>query len=213
MLVEAASTMLIFSKSSLFLWAEAVATTCYTQNRSLIHTRYKKTPYELLRDRKPNLKYLNVFGTLCYPTNDSEDLGKQKPKSDIRIFIGPELQPLTSGHINLGLVQNQAASTLTKPPSKNDLDLLFQPMFDEYFEQSPSVVSMTVFAETLLPPDTTEDYSFTTIDPDAPFLSTTLTTETTVTPLQSTNVEEPNNENAKFENDTFINPFSPRLPS
>ncbi|GJV34256.1 copia protein [Tanacetum coccineum] len=85
-------------------------------------------------------------------------------------------------------------------------------MFDEYFEQSPSAVSMTVFAETLLPPDTTGDYSSTTIDPDAPSLSTTLTTETTVTPLQSTNVEEPNNENAKFENDTFINPFSPRLP-
>ncbi|GKF41354.1 integrase, catalytic region, zinc finger, CCHC-type containing protein, partial [Tanacetum coccineum] len=37
-LVEAARTMLIFSKAPLFLWAEAVATACYTQNRSLIHT-------------------------------------------------------------------------------------------------------------------------------------------------------------------------------
>ncbi|GJT59535.1 retrovirus-related pol polyprotein from transposon TNT 1-94, partial [Tanacetum coccineum] len=34
-LVEAARTMLIFSKAPLFLWAEAVATACYTQNRSL----------------------------------------------------------------------------------------------------------------------------------------------------------------------------------
>ncbi|GJR93993.1 putative reverse transcriptase domain-containing protein [Tanacetum coccineum] len=51
-LVEAASTMLIFSKSPLFLWAKAVATSCYTQNRSLIHTLYNKTPYELLKDRK-----------------------------------------------------------------------------------------------------------------------------------------------------------------
>ncbi|GJT43387.1 retrovirus-related pol polyprotein from transposon TNT 1-94 [Tanacetum coccineum] len=75
-LVEAARTMLIFSKSLLFLWAEAVATTCYTQNRSLIHTCYNKTPYELLRDRKPELKHLHIFGALCYPTNDFEDIRK-----------------------------------------------------------------------------------------------------------------------------------------
>ncbi|GJY37815.1 retrovirus-related pol polyprotein from transposon TNT 1-94 [Tanacetum coccineum] len=84
-LVEAARTMLIFSKSLLFLWAEAVATSCYTQNRSLVHTRYNKTPYELLRDRKPKLKYLHVFGALCYQTNDFEDLRKLQPKADIGI--------------------------------------------------------------------------------------------------------------------------------
>ncbi|GKD40076.1 retrovirus-related pol polyprotein from transposon TNT 1-94, partial [Tanacetum coccineum] len=38
-LVEAAQIMLIFSKALMFLWEEAVATACYTQNRSLIHTR------------------------------------------------------------------------------------------------------------------------------------------------------------------------------
>nr|GEU64006.1 retrotransposon protein, putative, unclassified [Tanacetum cinerariifolium] len=73
-LVEATRTMLIFSKSPFFLWAEAVATVCYTQNCSLIHPRYNKTPYELLIDRKPELKYLHVLGALCYPTNDFEDL-------------------------------------------------------------------------------------------------------------------------------------------
>nr|GEV56623.1 putative ribonuclease H-like domain-containing protein [Tanacetum cinerariifolium] len=61
MLVEAVRTMLIFSKSQLSLWAEDVATTCYTQNRSVIYTRYNKTLYELLRDRKPKLKYLYVL--------------------------------------------------------------------------------------------------------------------------------------------------------
>nr|GEU84502.1 retrovirus-related Pol polyprotein from transposon TNT 1-94 [Tanacetum cinerariifolium] len=40
-------TMLIFSKAPMFLWAKAVATACYTQNQSLIHTRHNKTPYEL----------------------------------------------------------------------------------------------------------------------------------------------------------------------
>ncbi|GJZ93628.1 integrase, catalytic region, zinc finger, CCHC-type containing protein [Tanacetum coccineum] len=75
-LVEAARTMLIFSKSLLFIWVEAVATACYTQNRSPIHTHYNKTPYELLRDRKLELKYLYIFGALCFPTNDFEDIGK-----------------------------------------------------------------------------------------------------------------------------------------
>ncbi|GKE91798.1 retrovirus-related pol polyprotein from transposon TNT 1-94, partial [Tanacetum coccineum] len=57
-LVKAARTMLIFSKAPLFLWAEAVATACYTQNRSLIHTLHNKTPYELVHDKKPNLSFL-----------------------------------------------------------------------------------------------------------------------------------------------------------
>ncbi|GJY84836.1 retrovirus-related pol polyprotein from transposon TNT 1-94 [Tanacetum coccineum] len=67
--------------------AAAISTTCFTQNYSLIHTRYNKTPYELLKDRKPNVQYFHVFGSLCYPTNDREDLGKMKPKPDIGIFI------------------------------------------------------------------------------------------------------------------------------
>ncbi|GJZ06587.1 retrovirus-related pol polyprotein from transposon TNT 1-94, partial [Tanacetum coccineum] len=56
-LVEAARTMLIFSKAPMFLWAEAVATACYTQNRSLIHTRHDKTPYELVHNKKPDLTF------------------------------------------------------------------------------------------------------------------------------------------------------------
>ncbi|GJU01038.1 retrovirus-related pol polyprotein from transposon TNT 1-94 [Tanacetum coccineum] len=87
-LVEAARTMLIFAQAPLFLWAEAIATACYTQNRSIIRRRHGKTPYELLHDRKPDLSYLHVFGALCYPNNDSENLGKFQAKADIGIFIG-----------------------------------------------------------------------------------------------------------------------------
>nr|GEV42719.1 retrovirus-related Pol polyprotein from transposon TNT 1-94 [Tanacetum cinerariifolium] len=65
---------------------------CYNcllyQNRSLIHPQYNKTPYELHRGRKLDLKFLHVFGALCYPTNNGKDLGELKPKSDIGIFIG-----------------------------------------------------------------------------------------------------------------------------
>nr|GEZ53595.1 integrase, catalytic region, zinc finger, CCHC-type, peptidase aspartic, catalytic [Tanacetum cinerariifolium] len=87
-LVKADRTMLIFSKALMFLWAEAVATACYTKNRSLIHTRHNKTPYEPVHDKKPNLTFLRVFVTLCYPTNDSKDLGKLQPTTNIGIFVG-----------------------------------------------------------------------------------------------------------------------------
>ncbi|GJV22234.1 retrovirus-related pol polyprotein from transposon TNT 1-94 [Tanacetum coccineum] len=79
----------------------------------------------------------------------------------------PELQPLTHRHISSGLVQNQVVSTSAKPPLKNDLDLLFQPMFDEYFKPPLSVVSTTIFAATLPTPDTDEASSSTSIDQDA----------------------------------------------
>ncbi|GKA54253.1 retrovirus-related pol polyprotein from transposon TNT 1-94 [Tanacetum coccineum] len=178
-LVEAARTMLIFSKAPMFLWAEAVATACYTQNRSLIHPLHNQTPYELVHDKKPDLKFLRIFGALCYPTNDSEDLGKLKAKADIGIFIGyapnrkgyriynkrtwkimetihvevdelteqmasmhigtrPEPNLLTPGPTSSGLVPNLFPAPPYVPPTKKYLEILFQPMYDEYFEP-PSV--------------------------------------------------------------------------
>ncbi|GJS85604.1 retrovirus-related pol polyprotein from transposon TNT 1-94 [Tanacetum coccineum] len=95
-LVEAARTMLIFSRLPEFLWAEAVVTTCFTQNRSIINTRHNKTPYELLRGRKPNVEYFHVFGSLCYPTNGRDDLRKMKPKADIGKYCGSEKSRLVA---------------------------------------------------------------------------------------------------------------------
>nr|GEX99976.1 integrase, catalytic region, zinc finger, CCHC-type, peptidase aspartic, catalytic [Tanacetum cinerariifolium] len=86
-LVEAARTMLIFSKALIFLWTETMATACYTQNWSLIYTRHNNTSYELVHNKKPDLTFFRVFGALCYPTNDSEDLGKLQPTADIGIFV------------------------------------------------------------------------------------------------------------------------------
>nr|GEZ80850.1 hypothetical protein [Tanacetum cinerariifolium] len=87
-LIEAARTMLIYAQAPLFLWAEAVATACFTQNRSITRLRHGKTPYELLHSKLPDLSFFHVFGALCYPTNDSKNLGKLQPKADIEIFIG-----------------------------------------------------------------------------------------------------------------------------
>ncbi|GKA96864.1 hypothetical protein Tco_0818959 [Tanacetum coccineum] len=125
-----------------------------------------------MHDQKPNIKYLHVFGALCYPTNDSEDLGKLKPKANIR----PELQLITPGSISLGLVQNPSSLTPYVQPSKKDWDILFQPMFDEYFQLSASVVSRVPPVVTLIPADTTGTPSSTSIDHDAPSASTSQTT-------------------------------------
>nr|GEY66548.1 retrovirus-related Pol polyprotein from transposon TNT 1-94 [Tanacetum cinerariifolium] len=86
-LVEAARTMLIFSRAPVFLWAEAIATACFTQNRSIVHYRFNKTPYELINGRKPYISFLHVFGALCYLKNDREDIGKLGAKGDIGFFI------------------------------------------------------------------------------------------------------------------------------
>nr|GEZ86997.1 hypothetical protein [Tanacetum cinerariifolium] len=87
-LIEAARTILIYDQAPLFLWAEAVATACFTQNCSIIRLRHRKTLYELLHNKLPDLSFFHVFGALCYPTNDSENLDKLQPKADIGIFIG-----------------------------------------------------------------------------------------------------------------------------
>nr|GEY30274.1 ribonuclease H-like domain-containing protein [Tanacetum cinerariifolium] len=68
--------------------AEAIATACFTQNRSIIHRRFNKTPYELINERKLDISFLHVFGALCYPKNDRKDIGKHGAKGDIGFFIG-----------------------------------------------------------------------------------------------------------------------------
>ncbi|GKE38835.1 retrovirus-related pol polyprotein from transposon TNT 1-94 [Tanacetum coccineum] len=209
--MEAARTMLIFSKALMFLWAEVIATACHTQNRSLIHTRHNKTPYELVHNKKPDLTFFQVFGALCYPTNDSEDLGKLQPMTDIGIFVGyapsrkgyriynkitrrimetihvqfdkltEQMAPvqlstgpaptfLMSGQISSGLVPNLVPTAPYVPPTNKELEILFQPMFDEYLE--PPRAERLVYpalADSVLV-NSAGTPSSTTIDQDAPSL-------------------------------------------
>ncbi|GJS69237.1 retrovirus-related pol polyprotein from transposon TNT 1-94 [Tanacetum coccineum] len=142
-LVEAARTMLIFSKAPMFLWAEAVATACYTQNRSLIHTRHDKTPYELVHNKKPDLTFFRVFGALCYPTNDSENLGKLQPRADIGIFIG--YAPSRKGYRIYNKRTRQIMETI-------------HVQFDELTEQMAPVQSSPGPAPNLLTPGPTNKF-------------------------------------------------------
>nr|GFB56948.1 retrovirus-related Pol polyprotein from transposon TNT 1-94 [Tanacetum cinerariifolium] len=221
-LIEAARTMLIYAQAPLFLWAEAVATACFTQNRSIIRLRHGKTPYELMHGKQPDLSYFHVFGALCYPTNDGENVGKLQPKADIGIFIGyapsnkavriynrrtrrivetihvdfdelttmaseqsssgPALQEMISGTISPGLVQKPSSSTSFVPPSRNDWDLLFQPLFDELLNPPPSIDNQDAkviapIAEVIpqVHDDSTGSPSSTEVDQDAPTSSKSLT--------------------------------------
>ncbi|GJW06969.1 retrovirus-related pol polyprotein from transposon TNT 1-94 [Tanacetum coccineum] len=91
-LVEAARTMLLASKLPLSFWAEAVATACYTQNRSIIISTHGKTAYHIINDKKPLIKHLHIFGCICYITRDGENLDKMKEKRDPCVMVGYSTQ-------------------------------------------------------------------------------------------------------------------------
>nr|GEW55827.1 hypothetical protein [Tanacetum cinerariifolium] len=175
--------------------AEAVAIACYTQNRSIVRFRHGKTPYELLHGKLPDLSFLHVFGALCYPTNDSENLGKLQPKADI------------------GLVPKHTSLTPFVPPSRNDWGLLFQSLFDELLTPPPSVdlsapeviapITKVVASE---PAVSTGSPSSTTVDQDSPSPSKSQTTLKTQSPVIPNDVEEDNHdiEVAHMGNDPFF---------
>ncbi|GKA79330.1 retrovirus-related pol polyprotein from transposon TNT 1-94 [Tanacetum coccineum] len=81
-LIEAARTMLSGSVFFKQYWTEAVATACYTQNRSTIVKRHLKTPYEIFRKIIPNISFLHVFGCPVYIQNHKDHLGKFDEKAD-----------------------------------------------------------------------------------------------------------------------------------
>ncbi|GKE51027.1 putative ribonuclease H-like domain-containing protein [Tanacetum coccineum] len=223
-LIEAARTMLIYTKAPLFLWAEAVATACYTQNRSIIRVCHGKTPYELLHDKLHDLSFFHVFGALCYLTNDTENLGKLQPKADIDLdeltamdskhnSLEPTLHEMTPATISSGLVPNPHPSTPFVPPSRTDWELLFQPLFDELLNppssvDCPALEVIAPIAEVAAPEPvvSTDSPSSTTIDQDAPSSSNSQITPETQSPIISNDVEEENHELdvAHMNNDPFF---------
>ncbi|KAI3737799.1 hypothetical protein L2E82_27811 [Cichorium intybus] len=87
-LCEAARTMLNFANLPMYFWAEAISTACFTQNRSYIHKRFHITPYEVLNRRKPNVKFLHIFGCRCFILNMKDHLTKFDNKSEEGVFLG-----------------------------------------------------------------------------------------------------------------------------
>ncbi|GKB62310.1 integrase, catalytic region, zinc finger, CCHC-type containing protein [Tanacetum coccineum] len=183
-LVEAARTMLIVSKALMFLWAESVATACYTQNRSLIHTRHNKTPYELVHDKKPDLTFfesLVLFVTLQMTARILENCNQQlilefslvmhqagRPMAHVQLSTGLAPTFLMPGQISSGLVPNPVPAAPYVPPTNKELEIIFQPMFDEYLEP-PRVERLVSPAPAVpVPANLISTPSSTTIDQDAP---------------------------------------------
>nr|GEY94367.1 retrovirus-related Pol polyprotein from transposon TNT 1-94 [Tanacetum cinerariifolium] len=81
-LVEAARIMLTFANLPSFLWAEAIVTPCFIQNHSIIHKRFDKNPYELMKKRKPNIKFFRVFGWESSSSSLNDDV-QQSPEEVI----------------------------------------------------------------------------------------------------------------------------------
>nr|GFA14095.1 integrase, catalytic region, zinc finger, CCHC-type, peptidase aspartic, catalytic [Tanacetum cinerariifolium] len=91
---------------------------------------------------------------------------------------GPALNEMTPRTISSGLVPITSPSTSYVPPSRNDWDLLFQPMFDELLNPPPSIVNQAPEAIApiveVIPPvnaDSTGSPYSTTVEQDAPSTS------------------------------------------
>ncbi|GJZ09363.1 retrovirus-related pol polyprotein from transposon TNT 1-94, partial [Tanacetum coccineum] len=70
----------------------AIATACYTPNRSIIIPTHEKMAYHIINDRKPSIKHLHIFSCTCYLTKDGEILDKMKEKGDLCILVGYSTQ-------------------------------------------------------------------------------------------------------------------------
>nr|GEV85893.1 retrovirus-related Pol polyprotein from transposon TNT 1-94 [Tanacetum cinerariifolium] len=226
-LIEAASTMLIYTKASLFLWAEVVATACYTQNRSIVRLRHGKTPYELLHDKVPDLLFFHVFGALCYPTNNSENLGKLQLKADIGIFIGyaPIKKAFRSYnrrtwkiietiHVDFDELTSMASEQSSLGPALHKMTLATissglvpnPPLSTPVDHPAPEVITLITEVVALEPTASTGSPSTTIVDQDAPSPSNSQTTPKTQSPIILKDVEEDNHnlDIANMNNDLFF---------
>ncbi|GKC77579.1 retrovirus-related pol polyprotein from transposon TNT 1-94 [Tanacetum coccineum] len=189
-LVEAARTMLSAAKVPFFFWAEAITTTCFTQNRSLIIRRHKKTPYHIINGHKPSVKFFYIFGSLCYIVRDGENLEKMKEKADACIFVGYSTQ---SRAYKCSLRNFETLPVLSCPQSQenvlhlvetvttsNELDLLFSLMFDELLNGTTQVVSKSSTITTANAPNQCQQQHTT------PSTSTTVAADTPPLNIQTT---------------------------
>ena len=81
--------MLEVSKLSTYFWDEPINTACFTENLSIINHAQGKTAYQLMKNKKPTLGFLHVFGCMCFfLRNQGENLGKFEAKVDEAIFVG-----------------------------------------------------------------------------------------------------------------------------
>ncbi|GJZ74249.1 putative ribonuclease H-like domain-containing protein, partial [Tanacetum coccineum] len=185
-IVKAARTMLRAAKVPLYFWAEAIATSCFTQNRSLVIPRHEK---HLTTSSMAENRLLSSFTFLALFATSSEMMTSDHVSSN------PVLQCLTTAleHDSLSpgpQSQENVPQTAETVTMSNELDLLFSPMLDELLNGIATVVSKS---------------SAVTIA-DAP--NQPPTQAPTVTATENINQVETNKENVQIKEDEFINIFS-----
>nr|GEV28034.1 integrase, catalytic region, zinc finger, CCHC-type, peptidase aspartic, catalytic [Tanacetum cinerariifolium] len=139
--------LVIVDDYSRFTWVKCLRPKDEASDFNIKFLKMIQTPYEILHNKLPDLSFLHVFGALCYPTNDSENLGKLQPKDDIGIFIGyaPTKKAFwiynrrTRRIIETIHVDFDELTAMASEQSSSGPDLLFQPIFDELLNPPPSV--------------------------------------------------------------------------
>ncbi|GJV64661.1 retrovirus-related pol polyprotein from transposon TNT 1-94 [Tanacetum coccineum] len=101
-----------------YILAEAIATACYTQNRSIIISTHEKTAYHIINDKRASIKHLYIFGCTCYLTRDGENLDNMKEKR-IRAFW--PRSPMTKGtsSVNKSSSPTDNSKQQDTPPTTN----------------------------------------------------------------------------------------------
>nr|GEU54361.1 hypothetical protein [Tanacetum cinerariifolium] len=196
-LVEAARTMLSATKVPLFFWAEAIATTCFTQNCSLVIPRHEKTPYHIINKRKPSVKFFYIFFSLCYIVRDSENLDKIKEKCDACIFVGYSTQSRAYR------VFNKRTRVIVETIHVN-FDELTQMASDHTFTVTTADATNQCQQQHTTPLNSLTTPETTCQDP---------TQAPTVTYSENINQPETITENTQVEDDEFINIFCTLLES
>ncbi|GJX33285.1 retrovirus-related pol polyprotein from transposon TNT 1-94 [Tanacetum coccineum] len=203
-LVEAARTMLSASELALFFGAKAIATACYTQNRSIIILTHDKMAYHIINDMKPSIKHLHIFGCTCYLTRDGENLDRMKEKGDPCLLVGYSTQSKgyhASDYDNSDpapQLQNVSHTTDTTVLSEQELDLLFSPLYDKFFNAGTSSVN-----KSSSPTDNSKQQ-------DTPPITNIQSSTEPTTPTTNVHVEENNDnqvEDTNVQQAEFINPF------
>jgi hypothetical protein len=87
-LLDMARTMLDEYKTPDRFWAEAINTACYSINRLYLHRIIKKTSYELLTSKKPNVSYFRAFGSKCFILVKRGRKSKFAPKAVEGFLLG-----------------------------------------------------------------------------------------------------------------------------
>nr|GEY22692.1 retrovirus-related Pol polyprotein from transposon TNT 1-94 [Tanacetum cinerariifolium] len=211
MLIEASRTMLIYARAPLFLWAEAVATACYSHSRSII-----RLPNDSENLGSYNQRLTLISSLAMHPQRKhfgfTTDIPKQIIKTihvdfDELTMMASEqsssriaLHEMTPATISLGLVQNLTSSTPFVPP----VDL-----------PAPEVIASITKVVAPEPAESTGSPSSTTVDQNASSPSNSQTTLETQSSVIPNDLEEDNHdiEVAHMGNDSYFGIPIPEVPS